>query len=115
MSKRASTSTQAGPSARKRVRVLRDQETSESEVAGKLLHISLKNFMCHGNFKLDFNERMNFILGHNGSGKSGILTAIIVGLGGTAKATNRSNTLSSEFFVYFKLCRPPLMIIKIFT
>lgn len=50
--------------------------------------------MCHGNFKLDFNQRMNFILGHNGSGKSGILTAIIVGLGGTAKATNRSNSIS---------------------
>lgn len=62
--------------------------------AGKLLHISLKNFMCHGNFKLDFNSRMNFILGHNGSGKSGILTAVIIGLGGTAKATSRSNTTS---------------------
>lgn len=102
MSKRTSTQSQAGPSSSKRSRILLSSDSEdesqrdESEVAGKLLHISLKNFMCHGSFKLDFNQRMNFILGHNGSGKSGILTAIIIGLGGTAKATNRSNTTSSE-------------------
>lgn len=101
MSKRASTSARAGPSKRSRIRLSSDSDTSSGDavdaVAGKILHISLKNFMCHGDFKLDFNQRMNFILGHNGSGKSGILTAIIIGLGGTAKATNRSNTTSSMY------------------
>lgn len=98
MSKRASTSAKAGPSKRSRIRLSSDSESEDPDaVAGKILHISLKNFMCHGDFKLDFNQRMNFILGHNGSGKSGILTAIIIGLGGTAKATNRSNTTSSMY------------------
>lgn len=66
--------------------------------AGKLLHMHLRNFMCHGNLKLDFNERINFILGHNGAGKSVILTAAIIGLGGSAKATNRSSRIGSKWF-----------------
>lgn len=97
MSKRSqSASASVGASARKRIRVMSesDDELPGSVVsAGKLLHIKLKNFMCHGNFEMSFNPRMNFVLGHNGSGKSGILTAIIIGLGGSAKATNRSNSI----------------------
>lgn len=91
-----------GPSTAKRSRISevlpQESDCQDDEIlkAGKLLHISLRNFMCHSHFKLDFNPRMNFILGHNGSGKSCILTAIIIGLGGSAKATNRSNTISSK-------------------
>ncbi|XP_063764791.1 structural maintenance of chromosomes protein 6 isoform X2 [Eleginops maclovinus] len=46
--------------------------------------------MCHhllGPFQ--FGPNVNFIVGNNGSGKSAILTALIVGLGGKATATNR--------------------------
>lgn len=67
------------------------------EKAGKVAKISLVNFMCHAKLQLDFNDRMNFILGHNGAGKSVILTAIIIGLGGSAKATNRSSVISSKW------------------
>uniref|UniRef100_A0A7N5ZWI1 Structural maintenance of chromosomes protein 6 n=1 Tax=Anabas testudineus TaxID=64144 RepID=A0A7N5ZWI1_ANATE len=56
--------------------------------------ITLKNFMCHhllGPFQ--FGPNVNFIVGNNGSGKSAILTALIVGLGGKATFTNRGVSL----------------------
>lgn len=55
--------------------------------------MSLKNFMCHANFELEFGTRLNFIIGHNGSGKSAILTAISVCLGAKATETNRGSSL----------------------
>jgi chromosome segregation ATPase len=62
-------------------------------VAGVIKRVSLKNFMCHANFELTFGPRLNFIIGHNGSGKSSILTAISVCLGAKATETNRGNNL----------------------
>ncbi|KAL8172905.1 UNVERIFIED_CONTAM: Structural maintenance of chromosomes protein 6 [Gekko kuhli] len=61
---------------------------------GIIESIQLKNFMCHamlGPFK--FGSNVNFIVGNNGSGKSAVLTALIVGLGGKAIVTNRGSSL----------------------
>uniref|UniRef100_A0A8C9ZKJ7 Structural maintenance of chromosomes protein 6 n=1 Tax=Sander lucioperca TaxID=283035 RepID=A0A8C9ZKJ7_SANLU len=61
---------------------------------GVIESITLKNFMCHhllGPFQ--FGSNVNFIVGNNGSGKSAILTALIVGLGGKATVTNRGASL----------------------
>ncbi|XP_078069218.1 structural maintenance of chromosomes protein 6-like isoform X2 [Mustelus asterias] len=61
---------------------------------GIIESISLKNFMCHaclGPFK--FGPNVNFVVGNNGSGKSAVLTALIVGLGGKATATNRGSSI----------------------
>ncbi|XP_067879033.1 structural maintenance of chromosomes protein 6-like [Heterodontus francisci] len=61
---------------------------------GIIESISLKNFMCHaclGPFK--FGPNVNFVVGNNGSGKSAVLTALIVGLGGKATATNRGYSI----------------------
>ncbi|MGH0135261.1 UNVERIFIED_CONTAM: hypothetical protein FKN15_056086 [Acipenser sinensis] len=56
--------------------------------------ISLKNFMCHSLLgPFEFGSNVNFIIGNNGSGKSAILTALIVGLGGKATTTNRGLSL----------------------
>ncbi|XP_060677903.1 structural maintenance of chromosomes protein 6-like [Hemiscyllium ocellatum] len=66
---------------------------SEGDV-GIIESISLKNFMCHaclGPFK--FGPNVNFVVGNNGSGKSAVLTALIVGLGGKATATNRGYSI----------------------
>ncbi|KAL6105278.1 uncharacterized protein ACO6RY_06840 [Pungitius sinensis] len=61
---------------------------------GLIESITLKHFMCHhwlGPFK--FGPNVNFIVGNNGSGKSAIVTALIVGLGGKATVTNRGMSL----------------------
>ncbi|XP_055695980.1 structural maintenance of chromosomes protein 6 isoform X2 [Lutzomyia longipalpis] len=61
--------------------------------SGRILYIHLKNFMCHGNLRVEFNNRCNIIVGNNGSGKSAILTALIIGLGGKASAAHRSSNI----------------------
>ncbi|KAM8774202.1 structural maintenance of chromosomes protein 6 [Rhynchonycteris naso] len=61
---------------------------------GIIESIQLRNFMCHsmlGPFK--FGANVNFVVGNNGSGKSAVLTALIVGLGGKATTTNRGSSL----------------------
>uniref|UniRef100_A0A8C4ZVC0 RecF/RecN/SMC N-terminal domain-containing protein n=1 Tax=Gadus morhua TaxID=8049 RepID=A0A8C4ZVC0_GADMO len=70
------------------------QSTAEEGEAGIVESITLKNFMCHtllGPFT--FGSNVNFVVGNNGSGKSAVLTALIVALGGTAQATNRGASL----------------------
>lgn len=52
--------------------------------------------MCHERLKVDFNSRANLLIGQNGSGKSAILTALIVGLGCRATATNRSKSIKRK-------------------
>jgi chromosome segregation ATPase len=41
----------------------------------------MKNIRCHKFMEVTFNDRINFIVGKNGSGKSSILTAIRLALG----------------------------------
>ncbi|XP_060918880.1 structural maintenance of chromosomes protein 6 isoform X1 [Labrus mixtus] len=54
----------------------------------------MKNFMCHRVFgPFQFGLNVNFIVGNNGSGKSAILNALTVGLGGKATVTNRGVSL----------------------
>ena len=49
--------------------------------------------MCHKKLEVSFGANVNFVIGRNGSGKSAILTGLIVGLGGKANMTNRGNSL----------------------
>ncbi|XP_041828358.1 structural maintenance of chromosomes protein 6 [Melanotaenia boesemani] len=61
---------------------------------GLIESITLRNFMCHHSLgPFQFGPNVNFIVGNNGSGKSAILTALIVGLGGKATVTNRGVSL----------------------
>lgn len=62
---------------------------------GILEEVSLTNFMCHGGFSYRLGPLINFICGKNGSGKSAILTAIVLCLGGKASATNRGARLQN--------------------
>ncbi|KAG9290012.1 hypothetical protein G9A89_010318 [Geosiphon pyriformis] len=66
--------------------------TAES---GVMESIELVNFMCHKFLKVNFGPKINFIIGHNGSGKSAILTGITVCLGGKANTTNRASNLKA--------------------
>ncbi|ERF71388.1 hypothetical protein EPUS_07416 [Endocarpon pusillum Z07020] len=62
---------------------------------GILESVHVINFMCHENYMFDLGPLINFICGKNGSGKSAILTAITLCLGGKASSTNRGQSLKS--------------------
>ncbi|KAF9156913.1 Structural maintenance of chromosomes protein 6 [Linnemannia schmuckeri] len=81
----------------------RDFETSKTTPGrhgavaemGVIEMIEMHDFMCHRHLKVPFGPKINFIIGHNGSGKSAILTAIMVCLGGKASVTNRGHSLKA--------------------
>lgn len=59
--------------------------------------------MCHQNLEVDFNKRTNLLIGNNGSGKSAVLTALIIGLGCKANATNRSSNIKRKLMMHLYL------------
>ncbi|CAF0907345.1 unnamed protein product [Rotaria sordida] len=61
--------------------------------AGSILRISVKNFMCHTFLEFDFNENLNMVIGNNGSGKSAVMNAITLTLGGRATSTSRCSNI----------------------
>eukprot|EP00054_Salpingoeca_dolichothecata_P030049 m.241366 g.241366 ORF g.241366 m.241366 type:complete len:1125 (+) comp26586_c0_seq3:158-3532(+) len=71
-----------------------DGRSSPSEnVPGIIVTVEVRDFLCHRHLSIDLGPSVNFIHGLNGSGKSAILTAIIVGLGGKASSTARGSKL----------------------
>jgi hypothetical protein len=62
---------------------------------GIIEEVKCQNFMCHERLTVKLGPLINFIIGHNGSGKSAVLTAITLCLGGKATATNRGQNLKS--------------------
>ncbi|CAJ0906698.1 16840_t:CDS:2, partial [Entrophospora sp. SA101] len=52
------------------------ERMSATAESGVIDSIELINFMCHKFLKVSFGPKINFVTGHNGSGKSAILTAI---------------------------------------
>ncbi|KII86908.1 hypothetical protein PLICRDRAFT_164325 [Plicaturopsis crispa FD-325 SS-3] len=62
---------------------------------GIIESIEMHQFMCHKYLTFTFGPQINFIIGHNGSGKSAVLSAITVALGGKANSTGRGNGLKS--------------------
>ena len=75
----------------------RSKESKNNEAAdnGIIEVVTCTNFMCHEYLEVQLGPLINFIIGHNGSGKSAILTAITICLGGKATATNRGQSLKS--------------------
>lgn len=72
----------------------RNQQNVPAE-CGIIEEIRCVNFMCHVNLVITLGPLINFIIGHNGSGKSAVLTALQICLGGKATATNRAQNLKS--------------------
>ncbi|XP_035666452.1 structural maintenance of chromosomes protein 6-like isoform X3 [Branchiostoma floridae] len=69
-------------------------EVKEADT-GIIEAISLKNFMCHSRLEFKFGPNVNFVVGKNGSGKSAVLTGLVVGLGGKATITDRGKSIKS--------------------
>lgn len=67
--------------------------------------------MCHSNLTVEFHSRVNFLVGSNGSGKSAILAALVLGLGGSARTTNRSRSAKG----LFKKDNPPVITYHLFN
>ncbi|KAJ8925976.1 hypothetical protein NQ315_009831 [Exocentrus adspersus] len=84
----------ASTSQRKRSRIPEDPENNNCRRrAGTIRYMVLKNFMCHSLLEVNFTNNISIIIGKNGSGKSAILTALVVGLGGKASLTNRGSSV----------------------
>ena len=77
---------------KRQIRGLRDNIASEE---GVIEEVFCRNFMCHAKLRIKLGPLINFIIGHNGSGKSAVLTALQMCLGGKAQATNRGASLRS--------------------
>lgn len=73
----------------------KSQPENQAAEAGVIESITCQNFMCHTNLHITLGPLINFIIGHNGSGKSAVLTALTLCLGGKAVATNRGQNLKS--------------------
>ncbi|KAF5360927.1 hypothetical protein D9756_004996 [Leucocoprinus leucothites] len=76
---------------------VRSREKYRGTVAesGVIEKVELFQFMCHQRLSFSFGPQINFIIGHNGSGKSAVLSAITIALGGKTISTGRGNGLKS--------------------
>ncbi|XP_065844631.1 structural maintenance of chromosomes protein 6-like [Oscarella lobularis] len=70
------------------------QATRRSESQNGIIErLEVKNFMCHRFLELELHPQVNFIIGKNGSGKSAVMTAVMIGLGSSAVTTSRGQSL----------------------
>jgi chromosome segregation ATPase len=81
---------QATQAVQKEMRFHRDNMAAEQ---GVIEEIFCRNFMCHSKLRIKLGPLINFIIGHNGSGKSAVLAALTMCLGGKAATTNRGVSL----------------------
>ncbi|KAL2752186.1 hypothetical protein ACRALDRAFT_2030407 [Sodiomyces alcalophilus JCM 7366] len=75
----------------------RSQRMGDNRAAenGIIESVECINFMCHERLYVELGPLINFIVGENGSGKSAVLTALTLCLGGKASSTNRGGSLKS--------------------
>ncbi|USW59391.1 Putative P-loop containing nucleoside triphosphate hydrolase [Septoria linicola] len=74
-------------------RDLRQHKDNVPAESGVIEVVYMRNFMCHENLSIELGPLINFVIGHNGSGKSAVLTALQISLGNKASGTNRAKSL----------------------
>ncbi|XP_066922667.1 structural maintenance of chromosomes protein 5-like [Clytia hemisphaerica] len=67
---------------------------NEEDMDGKIVRIKLKDFLTYDDCEFKPGEKLNVILGPNGTGKSSIVCAICLGLGGRTNLLGRAKLLS---------------------
>ncbi|XP_055857163.1 structural maintenance of chromosomes protein 5 [Episyrphus balteatus] len=72
-----------------------DDEIDERSpnLAGKIKSIWVKNFVTYDECVMNPTEYLNIIIGPNGTGKSTLVAAIVLGMGGSAKLLARSSAI----------------------
>jgi chromosome segregation ATPase len=75
-----------------RSQLLGDNHASDNAI---IMEITCYNFMCHTRLHVEFGPLINFVVGMNGSGKSAVLTAVTLCLGGKAASTNRGASMKT--------------------
>lgn len=72
---------------------LRELKSNVAQPNGIIEEVVCTNFMCHAKLRITLGPLINFICGHNGSGKSAVLTALTICLGSKAASTNRGASI----------------------
>lgn len=74
-------------------RARREVFAASEYAAGAIRRVTLHNFMSYSDAELfDPGPRLNCIVGPNGTGKSSIVNALAIGLGGSLKITERGSS-----------------------
>ena len=65
---------------------------------GIIKTVRMKNLRCHAGLEVELSDRVTFICGLNGSGKSSVLTAIMLALGHEPKkGSNSKDTTATRY------------------
>ncbi len=72
-----------------------DDEKQVEYKPGSIVKVVMHNFMTHSNAVIQPKQRLNIVIGANGTGKSTVLNAICLGLGGDPKLLGRADQLHS--------------------
>lgn len=73
---------------------LNTSNEQQNWIAGKIYMINLQNFLTHSEATVFPSAELNILIGPNGTGKSSIVSAIIIGMGGSTKILSEHNKLS---------------------
>uniref|UniRef100_A0A1I8MVV4 Structural maintenance of chromosomes protein 5 n=1 Tax=Musca domestica TaxID=7370 RepID=A0A1I8MVV4_MUSDO len=72
---------------------VRMRKTSHSTKIGKIKKVYCQNFVTYGECVFHPTEYLNVVIGPNGTGKSTLVSAIVLGLGGDPKILARSSSI----------------------
>lgn len=74
---------------------MRNGDSEVDYKPGSIVKVVMHNFMTHSDAVIQPKQRLNIVIGANGTGKSTVLNAICLGLGGDPKLLGRADQLHS--------------------